>query len=97
VNVASILAATATGCVVLGYITKAVRSAYAWCQKLGKAMEQVQTRSAQLVPNGGSSMRDDIAAIREHLAQQDNAIADLKAKDEALALAETQKRRRVRR
>lgn len=76
-NVGAIVAVAAAGCVVLGSFFRAVHAIYKWCRRLGDAMDKVADRSAQLVPNGGSSMRDDVAAIRKHLAQQDAAIAEL--------------------
>lgn len=66
-NVASIIGASAAGCVVVGYILRALKAVYEWCQKLGDAMEQVNHRSAQLMPNGGSSMRDEVSAMRAEM------------------------------
>jgi hypothetical protein len=81
VNVASIIAASATGCVLVGYVIKALKAVYGWCKTLGEAMDQVNHRSAQLIPNGGSSMRDEVSAMRAEMqaemAKQREMIAEL--------------------
>lgn len=80
-NVASIFAASATGCVLVGYIIKALKAVYGWCKQLGNAMDQVNHRSKQLETNGGSSMRDEVSAMRAEMqaemATQRRMIAEL--------------------
>lgn len=76
-NVSSIVATAASGTVVLTFVGYIVRKVVKFCQDIAAAAKTAADRSAELKPNGGSSMRDAVNRIEEHLRKQDIAIAEL--------------------
>lgn len=85
-NVESIVATAAGATVVLGALAHGARKVFQFCQalaasaKAGAASAKTAAeRSAQLEPNGGSSVKDAVVRIEAHLRDQDEAIARLQA------------------
>ena len=55
-----------------------------WFARLEHAVGVVEQRSQQLEPNGGSSLRDDVTAIRAALGQHTADLASLHKQVDAL-------------
>lgn len=68
-NVGAIIAAASGACVVIAYLAHWARGAVRWLVALGRAVEQVNQRSGQLVNNGGSTLKDAVDALRTEVAE----------------------------
>jgi hypothetical protein len=69
-TLALIITTTVTAMVGLSMAVRWTRKAFAWCRGLAAAVQQVNKRSEQLLPNGGSSMRDEVAQTRAEMTRQ---------------------------
>ena len=58
-----------------------------WFARLEHAVNVVEQRSQQLEPNGGSSLRDDVTAIRRALDQHTADLAALHTQVDAITTA----------
>lgn len=84
-DVGSIIATGASATVVLTAVGHFSRKAIRFCQDLATAAKAgaaaaktAADRSAELKPNGGSSLKDAVTRIEAHLKAQDEEIAALK-------------------
>jgi len=80
-NYASTAASISAVLVFLGVLTRWV---HRWFARLEHAVGVVEHRSQQLEPNGGSSLRDDVTAIRAALGQHTADLAALHQQVDAL-------------
>jgi hypothetical protein len=85
VNIPSIVATAASATVVLAALAHGLRKLVRFCQDLAAAAKAgaaaaktAADRSAQLEPNGGSSVKDSVVRIEAHLKAQDAQIAELR-------------------
>lgn len=77
---------------VLAFLGVAARWLHQWFSRLEHAVATVEqsasTTAKQVVPNGGSSMRDDITAIRSTLDQHTADLATMQTRvDELYSIA----------
>jgi uncharacterized protein HemX len=97
VNVPSIVATAASGVVVLGALAHITRKVVRFFQNVAAAAKTAASRSAQLEPNGGSSLRDAVNRIEEVLAQQNEHLAEqdkhLRQQDETIAALQSRQPR----
>ena len=70
------IATTLAAMSVLGILAQWGRHAWRWGRRLAETIEATHARSAQLEPNGGSSLRDDVTAVRKGLAEVQSVLED---------------------
>ena len=80
-NLASTAASISAVLVFLGVLSRWV---HRWFSRLEHAVNIVEHRSQQLEPNGGSSLRDDVTAIRAALDKHSTDLAALHTQVDAL-------------
>lgn len=82
---------------VLGILGRWTKKAFDWCVALAASVKQVETRSKELIPNGGSSMRDEVAAMRAVLLEQSAVLSEQSATlaQQNVVIAELQQRRKL--
>lgn len=84
----SIATTAASISAVLAFLGVAARWLHTWFSRLEHAVATVEqsaaTTAKQVVPNGGSSMRDDITAIRVTLAQHSTDLATMQTRVDEL-------------
>jgi hypothetical protein len=85
-NPQTLIGTAASASALLACLAVSVRWIHRWLTRLENVVSVVETRSQQLEPNGGSSLRDDVTGIRNSLTAHSLELAALHLQVDALAL-----------
>jgi hypothetical protein len=85
VSIESLASTAASISAVLAAAAVAARWLHRWLNRIEHAVAIVEQRSQQLEPNGGSSLRDDVTAIRSALSQHAADLAALHEQVDTIA------------